>query len=115
MKKLIFILITLFNFNFAQAQDIIFYIKSAYDKNPKLNAERQKLKAVKEKINISMSEFLPSITLSGDISSTQSKNRTNKLGESLSDSSINTETKTFSVDQKIFQGFSGLNSVKKSR
>ena len=86
MKKLIFILITLFNFpNFAQAQDIIFYIKSAYDKNPKLNAERQKLKAVKEKINISMSEFLPSITLSGDISSTQSKNRTNKLGESLSD------------------------------
>ena len=115
MKKLIFILITLFNFNFAQAQDIIFYIKSAYDKNPKLNAERQKLKAVKEKINISMSEFLPSITLSGDISSTQSKNRTNKLGESLSDSSIDTETKTFSVDQKIFQGFSGLNSVKKSR
>ena len=115
MKKLIFILITLFNFNFAQAQDIIFYIKSAYDKNPKLNAERQKLKAVKEKITISMSEFLPSITLSGDISSTQSKNRTNKLGESLSDSSINTETKTFSVDQKIFQGFSGLNSVKKSR
>ena len=115
MKKLFLFLIIFIYLKPVQAQDMIYYIKSAYENNPKLNAERQKLKSVKEKINISISEFLPSVTLSGDISSTQSTNRTNQLGENLSDSNTDSETKKFSVDQKIFQGFSGLNSLKKSR
>ena len=115
MKKFFLFLIIFIYLKPVQAQDMIYYIKSAYENNPKLNAERQKLKSVKEKINISISEFLPSVTLSGDISSTQSTNRTNQLGENLSDSNTDSETKKFSVDQKIFQGFSGLNSLKKSR
>ncbi len=115
MKKLFLFFIIFIYLKPAQAQDMVYYIKSAYENNPKLNAERQKLKSVKEKINISISEFLPSVTLSGDISSTQSTNRTNQLGENLSDSNTDSETKKFSVDQKIFQGFSGLNSLKKSR
>ena len=115
MKKFFLFLIIFIYLKPVQAQDMIYYIKSAYENNPKLNAERQKLKSVKEKINISISEFLPSVTLSGDISSTQSTNRTNQLGENLPDSNTDTETKKFSVEQKIFQGFSGLNSLKKSR
>ena len=115
MKKFFLFLIIFIYLKPVQAQDMIYYIKSAYKNNPKLNAERQKLKSVKEKINISISEFLPSVTLSGDISSTQSTNRTNQLGENLPDSNTDTETKKFSVEQKIFQGFSGLNSLKKSR
>ena len=115
MKKFFLFLIIFVYLKPVQAQDMIYYIKSAYENNPKLNAERQKLKSVKEKINISISEFLPSVTLSGDISSTQSTNRTNQLGENLPDSNTDTETKKFSVEQKIFQGFSGLNSLKKSR
>ena len=115
MKKFFLFLIIFIYLKPVQAQDMIYYIKSAYENNPKLNAERQKLKSVKEKINISISEFLPSVTLSGDISSTHSTNRTNQLGENLPDSNTDTETKKFSVEQKIFQGFSGLNSLKKSR
>ena len=58
------------------------------------------LKSIKENINISRSEFLPSISLSGDQSSSQSTNRTDKSGSNLSDTNLDTETKTLSIDQK---------------
>ena len=79
-----------------------------------MKAERKNYKSIKENINISRSEFLPSISLSGDQSSTQSTNKTNQSGTSLKDSSLDTETKKISVDQKVFQGFKGYNSFKKS-
>ena len=86
--------------------------------NPKnnliLNAERKNQKSIKENINISRSEFLPSISLSGDQSSSQSTNKTNSSGSKLPDSNLDTETTTVSIDQKIFQGFKGYNSLKKS-
>ena len=116
MKKIFFIILILFNSSLAQAEtNLIFFLKSAYQNNPKLNAERKNFKATKENVNISRSEFLPNISLEGDVDSSQSTNRTNKSGASLSDSSLNKETKTISVDQKIFQGFEGYNSLKKSQ
>ena len=36
------------------------------------------------------------------------------MAQILKDSNLDTETKTISVDQKIFQGFKGYNSFKKS-
>ena len=71
-------------------------------------------KSIKQNINISRSEFLPSISLSGDQTSSQSTNQINQSGSNLSDSNLDSETKTISVDQKIFQGFKGYNSLKKS-
>ena len=65
-------------------------------------------------MNISKSEFLPSISLSGNQSSSQSTNKTNRIGNSLPDSNLDTETTSISIDQKIFQGFKGYNSFKKS-
>ena len=47
--------------------------------------------------------------------STESSNRINQSGSDLNDTSISTEQKKISVDQKIFQGFSGYNSLKKSQ
>ena len=91
-----------------------FFIDAALKNNLKLNAERKNQKSIKENINISRSEFLPSISLSGDQNSSKSKNRTNQSGSNLSDTNINTETTTVSIDQKIFQGFKGYNSLKKS-
>ena len=70
-------------------------------------------KSIKQNINISRSEFLPSISLSGDQTSSQSTNKTDQSGSNLSDSNLDTETKTISIDQKIFQGFKGFNSFKK--
>ena len=57
---------------------------------------------------------MPSISLSGDQSSTQSTNKVNQSGSKLPDSNLDTETTSLSVDQKLFQGFKGYNSLKKS-
>ena len=115
MKLLINLVLILFYCSAVFAENHIqFFINSALKNNLKLNAERKNQKSIKENINISRSEFLPSISLSGDQSSSQSTNKTNHSGSSLSDSNLDTETTTVSVDQKIFQGFKGINSLKKS-
>ena len=115
MKRYIFIILFLFSSTYLFAQDNLkFYIEKALDNNLQLNAERKNFESAKQSKNISRSEFLPSISLSGDQSSTQSTNKTNQSGTNLKDSSLDTETKKISVDQKVFQGFKGYNSFKKS-
>jgi len=115
MKYLSIILFIFINLSSTSAKELNFYLESAYKKNPKLNAERKKLKSTEENINISRSEFLPSVSISSDIDSTNSTNRTNQSGNSLSDISTSKETKKISVDQKIFNGFEDFNSLKKSK
>ena len=115
MIKLITILFSLLIFSSLQAEDNLkFYIEKSLKNNLQLNAERKNLESVKQSKNISRSEFLPSITLSGDQSSSTSSNRTNQSGTSLADTNLDSETKTLSVEQKIFTGFKGLNTFKKS-
>ena len=70
---------------------------------------------MKQNINISRSEFLPSLTLEGSHTSSTSSNRTDSSGSALSDTNLDTETKSIIIDQKIFQGFQGYNSLKKSK
>ena len=116
MKVFLILIILLITYRPAfSATDLIFLIESAYKNNPKLKAERENLKAIKENINISKSDFLPSVTITGSIDSSESTNRTDQSGNSLADISNETETTSVSVDQKIFQGFEGYNSVKKSK
>ena len=115
MKLFIFIVIIVFNLNSAFASEFLSYLKSAYKSNPILNAERENYKAIKENINISRSEFLPSISITGSQNSQENSNRTNQAGTAISDSNIDTETQSLSIDQKIFQGFQGYNSIKKSQ
>ena len=116
MKRFLIIIFFLFKFNnVLSAENVTFYLESAYKNNPKLNAERENMKATKENINISRSEFLPSLSLSGSIDSKESTNRKNQSGTQLSDVSNKTETTSVSVEQKIFQGFEGYNSFKKSQ
>ena len=115
MKLLLSIILILSFLNIAVAENHLqFFIDSALKNNLKLNAERKNQKSIKQNINISRSEYLPSISLSSDQSSSQSTNRTNQSGSSLSDTNLDTETTTVSIDQKIFQGFKGYNSLKKS-
>ena len=101
--------------NSSLANDVIFFIESAFKNNPKLKAERENLNAVKENINISRSDFFPSVTITGTLDSTESIDRTDHSGSNLPDINNNTATKSVSVEQKIFQGFEGYNSLKKSK
>ena len=115
MKLFTIIIIFIFNINSVFASELLNYLESAYKNNPTLNAERENYKAIKENINISRSEFLPSVSISGSQNNQQNSNRTNPEGASLSNTSNTNESQSVSVDQKIFQGFQGYNSVKKSQ
>jgi outer membrane protein len=115
MKKFFTVVFLLFFETNLQAQDNLkFFIEKALENNLQLNAERKNFESAKQSKNISRSEFLPSITLSGDQTSIASTNRTNQSGTSLADSSSDSESKKISVEQKIFSGFKGLNTFKKS-
>ena len=115
MKKIILILILFPIFLNLHAEDNLkFYIEKALKNNLQLNAERKNFESAKQNKNISISEFLPSVTISGDQSSSTSTNRTNQSGASLADSNLDAESKTLSVEQQIFSGFKGLNTFKKS-
>jgi len=115
MKNLFTIIFLLFFATNLHGQDNLkFFIEKALENNLQLNAERKNFESAKQSKNISRSEFLPSITLSGDQTSTASTNRTNQSGTSLADSSSDSESKKISVEQKIFSGFKGLNTFKKS-
>ena len=115
MKYYIFIIYLLFSLNYLQAQeDLKFFVEKALINNLQLNAERKNFESAQQSKNISRSEFLPNITVSGDQSSISSTNRTNQSGASLADTNSDSESKKISVDQKIFTGFKGYNTFKKS-
>ena len=115
MKFLILLIFLLFNLNSLSASEFLTYLENAYKNNPTLNAERENYKAIKENINIYRSEFLPSVSVSETKSSQQTSNRTSQSGGVLPDTNNDTTTQSVSIDQKIFQGFQGYNSVKKSK
>ena len=114
MKKVLIFLSFLIYTNLNADENLRFYIKKALENNIKLNAERKSLESSKQSKNISRSEFFPSITLSGDQTSTTSTNRTDQSGANLSDSSLDSESTTISLEQKIFSGFKGVNTFEKS-
>ena len=115
MKKIFISSIFFLFFSNLQAEDNLkFYVKKALESNFQLNAERKNLESVKQSKIISRSEFLPSVTISGEQSSSTSTNRQNQSGASLADTNLDTENKTITVEQKIFSGFKGLNTFKKS-
>ena len=113
-KFLSLILFLLFPNNLLAQDNLNFYIKKALANNLQLNTERKNFESAKQSKNISRSEFLPSITLSGDQTSTTSTNQTNQSGTNLADSNLDSESKKILVEQKIFSGFKGLNTFKKS-
>ena len=114
MKFILIFIFFIINTNLLSAAEFLTYLENAYKNNPTLNAERENYKSVKENINISISEFLPSVSISGSQKSQQSSGRTNQSGTTLPNTSNTSETQSVSVDQKIFQGFQGYNSLKKS-
>ena len=115
MIKYLIIFLTIFQFsNLFAKNNVLLFVESALKNNPKINAERENLKAVKENQNISRSEFLPSLTISGSQTSTETTEIIDQSGTRSGDTKRNTETKKISVDQKLFQGFQGYNNLKKS-
>ena len=115
MKNILLIFFFLFTICKLNAKESLsFYLNKALENNLELNAERKNFDSAKQNKNISRSEFLPSIIISGDQTSTTSSNRTDQNGSSLTDTNLDSESKKISIEQKIFSGFKGLNTFKKS-
>ena len=115
MHKILIFFFHIFLFTSLNADESLrFFLKKSIENNLQLNAERKKFESAKQSKNISRSEFLPSITITGDQSSVTSTNRVNQSGNSLSDTNLDTETQSISVEQKIFSGFKGVNTFKKT-
>ena len=87
----------------------------AYINNPELNAERENIKVSKEDLNISRSEFLPTVTVSSSRSKENTEKLTNRSGANSSFTDVDPKTQSLIIEQKLFQGFSGVAGMQKSK
>ena len=106
--KIILILIFIIP-NVSQAGTLFESLQSAYLNNSKLNAERANMRASKEEKREAISEFLPSVTISG-----YRKSQDNIKGNEAS-TRIKPKEQSILVEQKIFQGFGGVANLQKKR
>ena len=97
------------------AVDLLQALKQAYTNNPVLNAERENIQVSKEDLNISKSEFLPTVTLSGSKSEEDTKKLTDRTGASSSITDVNPKSQSVVIEQKVFQGFAGIAGLQKSK
>ena len=115
MKKIFLISIFLLFSHQVYAVTLSKAMLQAYNNNPELNAERENIKVSKEDLNISRSEFLPSVTLSGSRSRENTEKLTNRAGANSSITDVDPKTQSITIEQKLFQGFAGIASMEKSR
>jgi outer membrane protein len=103
--KIILVAIFTLYFSESRASTLFDSLNSAYLNNLKLNAERANMRASKEEKRESISEFLPSVTISGYVS------EQDNTGGSISN--FKPSEQSLEVEQKIFQGFSGISNLRK--
>jgi len=116
MKNIILILLSVAFFNKnVFAVTLSEALLQAYNENAELNAERENIKVSKEDVKISRSQFLPSVTLSGSKSQENTKKLTDKNGTNSIITDVDPKTQSIDIEQKIFQGFAGIASMKKSK
>ena len=104
--KIVLITFVTLGFSEARANTLFDSLNSAYLNNLKLNAERASMRASKEEKKEAVSEFLPSITISGYVSEQENTNP----GE---DTNFRPSEQSIEIEQKIFQGFSGVSNLRK--
>jgi len=116
MKKIFLILLSIAFFNGKVfAITLSQALLQAYNENPELNAERENIQASKEDLNISISKFLPIVTLSSSKSEENTEKLTDRNGASSSFTDVNPKTQSITVEQKLFQGFAGIADMEKSK
>ena len=102
MKKiLILIFLTLFSFSKAFAVTLYDALNQTYQNNIQLNAERESLKASEEDVNISKSNYKPSLTLSGSKSQEDTRKLTNQSGGNATISDVDPLTTSIKLEQTI--------------
>jgi outer membrane protein len=114
MKKLLLV-VSLTTFSFSNAIAVTLYdaLNQTYQNNIQLNAERENLKASEEDINISKSDYMPSLTLSGSKSIEDTNKLTNQTGGDATISDVDPFTTSIKLEQTLLDFGRGI-ELKKS-
>ena len=99
----ILIIITSFIFllNNANAETFSAALKKAYNENNELNAERESLNISEQELKISISSYLPSVTLSGSKSSEDTNKLTNQNGTDATISDVDPTVQSLTITQTL--------------
>ena len=108
--KILLIGIFFIGFSESKANSLLESLQSAYLNNSKLNAERASMRASREEKREAVSEFLPSVTVSGYDSEIDN---THSLG--VAGTNFRPSEQSILIEQKIFQGFGGVANLQKKR
>ena len=76
-------------------------LKKAYKTNPELNAERESINISEQELNVSLSSYLPTITLEGSKSQQDTNKLTNRDGSNASITDIDPEVRSIKVVQTL--------------
>ena len=79
-------------------------LKLTYENNLELQAERKNLEVQKEVLNISKSDFLPTMTLTGKKNFEETSKLTNQSGGDASISDVNTLSSSIKIEQTLLDG-----------
>ncbi len=99
----ILIIITSFIFliSSANAETFSAALKKAYNDNNELNAERESLNISEQELKISISSYLPSVTLSGSKSSEDTNKLTNQNGTDATISDVDPTVQSLTITQTL--------------
>jgi len=99
----ILLIITSFIFllNSANAETFSAALKKAYNDNNELNAERESLNISEQELKISISSYLPSVTLSGSKSSEDTNKLTNQNGTDATISDVDPTVQSLTITQTL--------------
>ena len=102
MIRILFIIISfIFLVNNAHAETFSNALKKAYNDNNELNAERESLNISEQELKISMSSYLPSVTLSGSKSSEDTNKLTNQNGTDATISDVDPTVQSLTITQTL--------------
>ena len=102
MIRILFIISSfIFLLNNAHAETFSDALKKAYNDNNELNAERESLNISEQELKISMSSYLPSVTLSGSKSSEDTNKLTNQNGTDATISDVDPTVQSLTITQTL--------------
>ena len=102
MIRILFIITSfIFLLNNAYAETFSAALKKAYNDNNELNAERESLNISEQELKISISSYLPSVTLSGSKSSEDTNKLTNQNGTDATISDVDPTVQSLTITQTL--------------
>ena len=97
--KVFFVIIFLIGSVSAETLDAA--LKRAFETNPELNAERESLNISEQELKVSISSYLPTITLEGTRSEEDTEKLTNQDGTNAAFTDVDPESRSIKITQTL--------------